>query len=351
MRNKTPQNAPCRIWAMKYYNIPIFVPHLGCPFDCVFCNQRRITGADGDINAESVKNTVEEHLRLLPKQNAKIEIAFFGGSFTGISAALQEELLSAAVGYVGKNGIEGIRVSTRPDYINDEVIARLLRYKVTTVELGVQSMNEEVLKASGRGHSPEDVESAVKLLKQTPLKLGLQMMTGLPKDTPERSLETADKIIELGADIVRIYPTLVIKGTKLEKMYKSGGYRPQSVDEAVHLCARLLKKFDGAGVEVIRCGLQNTDEISPGGAVIAGPFHSAFGELAENEYFFGKIEEIVSEAEEDEIKIAVNPYEISKVIGQKRRNILKIHEKFGKRIKIVPDKTMKKGEIKGIVQI
>lgn len=342
-----PQSALCPIWDMKYFNIPIFVPHLGCPFDCVFCNQRKITGADGNVSAETVRKTVEEHLQLLPKQDAGIEIAFFGGSFTGISAALQEELLSAACEYIGKNGIEGIRVSTRPDYINDEVIARLLKYGVTTVELGVQSMNREVLKAAGRGHTPEDVENAVRLIKKTPIRLGLQMMTGLPEDTPERALETADKIIELGADIVRIYPTLVIKGTRLEEMYKNGEYKPQSVSEAALLCARLLKKFEAAKITVIRCGLQNTDEISPGGSVVAGPFHSAFGELAEGELYYEKIKELVSKSDKTEIVIAVNPSEVSKAVGQKRKNVVRIYEKFGKKIKIVPDKTVEKGKTEG----
>lgn len=332
---------------MKYFNIPVFVPHLGCPFNCVFCNQIQITGAKCNVTAKTVKEITEQHLRFLPKNNSKIEIAFFGGSFTGINQSLQEELLNAASEYLNKGLISGIRVSTRPDYINEKVIERLLKYGVTTVELGVQSMNREVLKASGRGHSPEDVENAVQLIRKTPISLGLQMMTGLPKDTNERSLETADKIIALDPDIVRIYPTLVIKGTKLEEMYKKGLYIPQNVNDAVNLCAKLLKKFKSANITVIRCGLQNTDEISPGGSVVAGPFHSAFGELVENEFFYEKLEAIVANKNKENFEIMVNPSDISKVIGHKRKNVIKIYEKYGKIIKLIPSEKIEKGEIKG----
>ena len=325
---------------MKYYNIPVFVPHMGCPFDCVFCNQKRITGV-GNTKPD-VDGIVNEYLKFLPKEDCLIEIAFFGGSFTGIEEILQEELLGKASCYVGKNNIAGIRVSTRPDYIDTAVLERLLKYKVTTIELGVQSLDEEVLKASARGHTAEDVEKAVRLIRQYPFTLGLQMMTGLPLDTPAKSIETARKIIALKPDIVRIYPTLVIKNTRLEEMYERGEYNPQTVDEAVELCHELVSMFNDAGVKVIRTGLQNTDEISENGSVIAGPFHSAFGELVESRVYLEKIVALLDGDDE----FFVNPAEVSKAVGQKRYNILKIKEKFGKNIKIIPDKNIKKGEIR-----
>jgi len=330
---------------MKYYNIPVFVPHLGCPFDCVFCNQRKITGADSNITGEDVKSIVEEHLKLLPKENAEIEIAFFGGSFTGIAEELQEELLYSAYSYVQKTNISGIRVSTRPDYINHAVLKRLLKYGATSIELGVQSMDSEVLLRCARGHSAEDVEKAVELIKQYPFKLGLQMMTGLPGDSDEKCLETADKIIGLKPDFVRIYPTLVIKGTQLFEMYKEGSYAPQEVEDAVNLCTKLVKRFHKSGIEVIRTGLQNTEEISPGASVMAGPYHSAFGELVESQIYFEKIAEEIPKINSDEIVAFVNPGEISKAVGHKKINSKKVFNEFGKKLKVTGDNSLRKGEI------
>ena len=220
---------------MKTYNIPIFVPHRGCPFDCVFCNQKRITGTQKEVTADDVHNIIGEYLKTLPSKNRRIEAAFFGGSFTGIPINEQSELLAAANEYLKKGDIDGIRLSTRPDYIDKEILDNLLKYGVTTIELGVQSMDDSVLKSSNRGHTRKDVINAVRLIKEYSFTLGLQMMTGLPGDTDEKSLYTADEIIKLKPDIVRIYPTLTIKDTFLEKMYLTGKYQPQSVDEAVNL--------------------------------------------------------------------------------------------------------------------
>ena len=244
---------------MKTYNIPIFVPHRGCPFDCVFCNQKRITGTQKEVTADDVHNIIGEYLKTLPSKNRRIEAAFFGGSFTGIPINEQSELLAAANEYLKKGDIDGIRLSTRPDYIDKEILDNLLKYGVTTIELGVQSMDDSVLKSSNRGHTREDVINAVKLIKEYPFTLGLQMMTGLPGDTDEKSLYTADEIIKLKPDIVRIYPTLTIKDTFLEKMYLTGKYKPQSVDEAVNLAKQLLLKFEKNNITVIRVGLQSTD--------------------------------------------------------------------------------------------
>lgn len=331
---------------MKYYNIPIFVPHLGCPFDCIFCNQRKITGKDSNIDENAVEQIIKEHLEFLPREKCEIEIAFFGGSFTGIDENLQERLLKTAFFYVGKANIVGIRVSTRPDYISDTILERLLKYGVTTIELGVQSMDEEVLKSSCRGHNAEDVKKAVSLIRKYPIRLGLQMMTGLPSDTPEKSLATADKIISLKPDIVRIYPTLVLKGTALQELYEKGEYIPQSTEEAVELSSKLLEKFLAAGINVIRIGLQNTEEISTDGAVVGGPFHDAFGELVESRIYYNKISELISKCDLVDVTIVANPKEISKVVGHNRSNVIKIRENYKKEIKVIPDEAIKKGEIK-----
>ncbi len=330
---------------MRCYNIPIFVPHEGCPFDCIFCNQRKITGRDTKITREEVFKIIEEHLKTLPDGEKYVEAAFFGGSFTGISASKQCELLGAAKEYINLGKIQGIRLSTRPDYISEEILERLKEYGVTTIELGVQSMDDEVLKQSNRGHTKEDVIKASKLIKAYGFRLGLQMMTGLLGDTPEKSIETAKKIIEQKPDFVRIYPTLVLKETKLEELFKSGEYLPQTVEEAASLCKDLIRMFKSAEIEIIRVSLVTTEEISKDGAVVAGPYHPAFRELAEGEIYFEEMEELIKK-DHNIRTFLVNPKEISKAVGNKRRNILKIKEKYGFWVKVKPDTDIDAGKIK-----
>lgn len=329
---------------MKYYNIPIFVPHEGCPFDCAFCNQRRITGADTSMTAERVSETIKKYLDTIPEGERTVEAAFFGGSFTGISKEKQEAFLEAAYEFVKNGKIDGIRLSTRPDYISAEILNRLERYGVTTIELGVQSMDDDVLKASGRGHTKDAVISAVSQIKKYPFKLGLQMMLGLPHDNAEKSIETAREIIALKPDFVRIYPTLVLKDTYLEKMFKRGEYTPWSVDETVNVLKVLIPMFLESGVEIIRVALAVTEEISPGGALVAGPFHPAIRELAEGEIYFDKICGILDK--DSSVKaFFVNPTEISKALGNGRKNIKRIKEKYGIEIKIKPSVTLERGVI------
>lgn len=330
---------------MKTYNIPIFVPHRGCPFDCVFCNQKRITGTQKEVTADDVYKIISEYLKTLPSENRRIEVAFFGGSFTGIPIKEQSELLSVANEYLKKGEIDGIRLSTRPDYIDREILDNLLKYGVTTIELGVQSMDNGVLKASNRGHTREDVINAVGLIKEYSFTLGLQMMTGLPGDNDEKSLYTADEIIKLKPNIVRIYPTLTIKDTFLEKMYLAGKYKPQSVEEAVNLVKQLLLKFEKNNITVIRVGLQSTDEISENGAVVAGPVHSSFRELVESSIYY----DIICDKLKCNCKRAdvyVNPKEVSKAVGNKRYNIIKIKQEKNIDIKICTDENLKKREVR-----
>lgn len=330
---------------MKCYNIPIFVPHEGCPFDCIFCNQRKITGMDTSIGRENISGIIEEHLNTLPSGEKYVEAAFFGGSFTGISAEKQEELLGVAKEYLDRGKIQGIRLSTRPDYISKEILNRLKRFGVTTIELGVQSMDDEVLEASRRGHTKEDVKKASALIHDFGFRLGLQMMTGLPGDTPEKSIKTAEEIIALRPEFVRIYPTLVLKETELCALYKSGSYTPQSVEDAAKLCKELIKMFRNASVEIIRVALVTTEEISDKGSVVAGPFHPAFRELAEGEIYFDEIEKLLKE-NPDARTFAVNPCEISKAVGNKKRNIERIKEKYGFLITIKSDADIESGKIK-----
>ncbi len=331
---------------MKTYNIPVFVPHRGCPFDCVFCNQKRITGVRTDITAEKVQFIIEQYLRTLPKTDRYIEAAFFGGSFTGISLDEQSELLNAANYYLAKGRIDGIRISTRPDYINHDILDNLQKYGVTTIELGVQSMDNDVLISSNRGHTREDVIRAVELIREYPFTLGLQMMTGLPGDSEEKSLKTADELIALKPDIVRIYPTLTLKDTLLEDMYMSGEYIPQTVDEAVQLSKRLLLKFEGNNIKVIRIGLQSTDEICEHGSVVAGPVHSSFGELVESSIYYDIMNENLMNENCGQADIFVNPQEVSKAVGNRKMNILRLKREKGINIKIYPDSELEKREVR-----
>ncbi|MEE0944464.1 MAG: radical SAM protein [Clostridia bacterium] len=328
---------------MKYYNIPIFVPHYGCPFDCVFCNQKHITGEKDKPSAERTREIIEEYLATLPKDNRCVEAAFFGGSFTAVEVELQEELLQVAYEFVKDGRIDGIRLSTRPDFIDEAVMARLMKYGVTSIELGVQSMDDGVLLASGRGHTAVDVKNAVETIKKYPVKLGLQMMTGLPDDTDEKSLATAEKIVALSPDFVRIYPTLVIRDTRLCDMYQKGAYKPQGLESAVSLAAKLMEMFRKNAITVIRAGLATTEEISPGGALVAGPYHSAFGELAEGEMFYNRIKAVLADSKTAEI--AVNPKDISKAVGNRRKNIERFKEE-GCLVHFVQDERVAQGEIK-----
>lgn len=279
----------------------------------------------------------------MPQDNCKKEAAFFGGSFTGIPIEEQNELLSAAKEFLDTKKIQGIRLSTRPDYIDKKILDNLKAFGVTTIELGVQSMDNGALFKSGRGHTEEDVVSAVKLIRKYDFTLGLQMMTGLPGDTDEKSIRTAEKIIALKPDMVRIYPTLTIKDTRLEEMYNRGEYKPQTVEEAVGLCSVLLEMFEENGIRVIRLGLQSTDEICENGSVIAGPVHSAFGELVENNIYYGIISKNLKECVRADV--FVNPREISKAVGNRKINIQKFKER-GIDIKIHGDESLEKREVR-----
>ena len=308
-----------------YFIIPIFVPHLGCPHDCVFCNQRRITGLDTDVTPKYVENTINEYLATFPKREIKIEVAFYGGSFTGIDKKVQGELLSIPLNYKNQGLIDGIRLSTRPDYIDEEILNLLKKYKVDTIELGVQSLKDEVLSKSGRGHSSQQVYMASKLIKEYGFNLGLQMMVGLIGDTKEKSIFTAKEFIRLEPYCVRIYPTLVIKDTYLEKMYNAKTYAPLSLAEGVDIATDLLMLFQHNHINVIRVGLQPTDNIRLGKDVVAGPFHPSFRQLVESNiykilltnYLDGFLEDTTNKI----LIIETNRKNISNIAGQKSTNL------------------------------
>lgn len=306
--------------------IPVFVPHWGCPNDCVFCNQRRITGQRVSATAETVKTAIE-NAALLPA-GVKRQLAFYGGSFTAIPAAEQEELLSAGKAALDAGQISAIRLSTRPDAVDEAVLSRLRRYGVETVELGAQSMDGEVLRLSGRGHTPEDVERASRLLKEGGFRLILQMMTGLPGDSPEKDIATAERLIALRPDGVRIYPTVIVRDTALYDLWRSGRYAEHTVEEAVQVCARLLPLFEAAGIPVIRLGLNPTEELSGGGAV-GGAYHPALGELVKSRLCRERLEETLSALPgAKRVTLGVHPSLLSQMLGQKRENVRYLEGKF-----------------------
>lgn len=252
--------------------IPVFVPHLGCPNDCVFCNQRRISGSLAPACPEDVTRAIEE------AGEGVSQLAFYGGSFTAIPAGEQEALLEAARPYLRSGRLSSIRLSTRPDAIDGEVLARLRRYGVETVELGAQSMDDRVLALSGRGHTAQDVEDASRQVKAAGFRLILQMMTGLPGSDDETDTETARRLAALGPDGVRVYPTVIVRDTTLCDLWRAGRYKEHTVEDAVRVCARILPVFEAAGIPVIRLGLNPTDELS-GGDALGGAYHPALGEL------------------------------------------------------------------------
>jgi histone acetyltransferase (RNA polymerase elongator complex component) len=313
----------------KHYNIPIFIPNVACPHQCVFCNQKKISGSDKAPEIDEVNNTIEKHLATMPK-NSDIEIAFFGGNFTGISAEKQEKYLQAANQYIKEGKVKGVRVSTRPDYTDEYNISFLKYFGVTAIELGAQSMDNEVLRLAGRGHIQEDVIKASKIIKKAGISLGLQMMIGLPSDTLEKSIMTAEKFAALDADTARIYPTLVIKGTELENLYLSKKYTPLSIIEAVSWTAAILQRFEEHGINVIRIGLHPSEGLLSGESLVAGPFHTSFRELVLTEIWRKVLERFLFENENEELIICVNPREYNYAIGYEAANKKMLLKKFNK---------------------
>ncbi len=306
---------------MKHSNVAIFVPHNGCPHNCSFCSQRDITGQQTQPGVRDVEETIETARKSLKENTKNAEIAFFGGSFTAIDRAYMESLLAAAAPSVKSGEFAGIRISTRPDAIDGEILDTLRKYGVTAVELGAQSMNNEVLAANERGHTKEDVITSSRLITEAGFSLGLQMMTGLYKSSDELDRESAHEIAGLKPDTVRIYPTVVLKGTELYNLYKANEYKPQTLNDAVKLCSELLMYFEERNINVIRVGLHDSESLRKGMA--AGAFHPALRELCESEIMYNNCVKALEKKgiHSGMAEIFVNPRSVSRFIGQKRENI------------------------------
>ena len=276
----------------KHAVIPIFIPHLGCPNDCVFCDQRSITARSMAPSEEEVRRTFETWLSTLD-QVETVEAAFYGGSFTGIPREEQCRYLGIAREYLLAGRIRGIRLSTRPDYITEEIADELIRFGVTAVELGVQSFDDEVLRLSNRGCTSEDARRAARILRSTGLPFGIQLMIGLPGDSLESCIRSAEETVKLGASMARLYPTVVLRNTSLMTMLEQGAYAPLSQEEAVTRTAAMYRILEEAGITILRVGLKSTDLIGSGDerdAAFTG-YHPAFRELVEGRIFRDKIEE------------------------------------------------------------
>ncbi|MBQ8576261.1 MAG: radical SAM protein [Clostridia bacterium] len=327
---------------MKHVNVALFVPHEGCPNQCSFCNQRAISGKRTQVKPEDVDGAASIALKNPDSKGG--EIAFFGGSFTAIERETMVSFLSAAHKYVADGSFKGIRISTRPDAVDEEICKILKKYGVTAVELGAQSLDDKVLLLNRRGHTVQDVVNATLLLKKEGFETGLQMMTGLYGSTDADSIKTAEKTIELEPDTVRIYPTVVLENTHLCDLYKSGEYQPQTVESAAELCATLLEMFDKAGIRVIRTGLHSGGDVE--GEFVAGAYHPAFKEICESKIYFKKALDFIKAngIPKGTIEIRVNPKSVSQMTGQKKANIQKLRE-LGYQAKITADESIEKYKV------
>lgn len=336
----------------KEYIIPIFVPHLGCPNNCIFCNQKKISGQTKMVTAKDVQNTIEYYLKNFKDNHKYVEVAFFGGSFTAIEKEKQEELLEAVQPYINEKKVNSIRISTRPDAIDKDILKMLKKCHVKTIELGVQSMNNYILNRCQRGHTVEDVKKASKLIRWNGFILGHQMMVGLPESTEQDEINTAKEIIKLKPKIVRIYPVLVIKDTPLEVEYEKGDYVPLTVTQAVERCKKIVELFNSKHIQVIRMGLQNTEEISDptqeSSQVVAGPFHPAFRQLVETSMWYDSILKEIKKINTKviQVKIIANSENINNIIGHKKENVLKLKEIYNLDVIVEASEEIKPGKFK-----
>ncbi len=327
---------------MKHINVALFVPDEGCPHRCSFCNQKTISGKTRPLTVEDIEKAVETAVST--SECGEGEIAFFGGSFTAIERSYMLSLLEKGKEYVERGLFKGIRISTRPDCIDAEILTLLKENKVTSIELGCQSMDDEVLLLNERGHISSDVVNAAALIKEYGFEFGVQMMTGLYGDTEEKALETAEKLISLKPDTARIYPTVVLENTRLAELYKKGEYTPQTTDEAADLCAKLLLMFHEADIKVIRLGLHSGGNVEEG--FVAGAYHPAFRELAESRIYLRKIKEEIEKRNlsEGKIEVTVGSSYISMASGQKKSNINHLFA-LGYEVKIKGNSEYKKYEV------
>ena len=309
----------------KHYNIPVFLPELACPYRCVYCNQFSITGLNDIVKAEDVKHIIDSHLSSFKEENRFVEVAFFGGNFTGLPLKMQNDYLDAVQPYLDKGLINGIRCSTRPDYITHQRVREIKHLGMLNIELGAQSTDNEVLKHCKRGHSFEDIAEASQIILSEGITLGLQMMIGLPSSSEATDMQTAEDIVRLGAKETRIYPCIVVKDTELEIMHNSGEYQALTIEDAVRRSAKLYSYFTENDVKVLRIGLHTSDELDST-AYVAGPYHKNFAEMVFSHIWKEKLKNIKTESKN--IIINVPESQINHAIGWKGENKKLLSERF-----------------------
>jgi histone acetyltransferase (RNA polymerase elongator complex component) len=307
----------------KQRTIPLFIPHLGCPHTCVFCDQKTISGHSG-YDKNQIEEEIQTALATIPPETEWVELAFFGGSFTGIPEEDMISLLELGKSYLDSNRINAMRCSTRPDYISPKILSILKSYGMGTIELGIQSMSPSVLALSERGHSPQDSERAMQLVVSNGFQLVGQMMIGLPGSTLADEIQCASRICQSGAVAARIYPTVVFSGTELEKRTQTGSYIPLSIQEACERTSEVIRIFSQHKVKLLRIGLCESDSIRSKQKVVGGAYHPALGELCINTYYRKLIEEkltLLQTNRGDKIQIHIPCGHLSKVMGQKKQNL------------------------------
>lgn len=331
----------------KHANIPIFLPHKGCPNDCVFCNQKAITAKLKPLEEDEMIRTIETYLSTLLSGNTEtIEIAFFGGSFTGIPIKEQNKYLKIAREYMDKGLIQKIRLSTRPDYINKEILENLKEFGVSTIELGVQSFDEDVLRLSNRGYSREVIYTSSESIKSYGFELGIQLMIGLPGDTYEKSVQSAKETVKIHPSVARLYPTVVLRDTELERMYSSGVYHPLDIGSTVKITKEMYSILTSSGVNVIRIGLKSTENIKEGREVVAGAYHPAFGQLVKGELIKEYLDSQLTENFRQAIFYS-NDRCFSNMIGNQKRNEIFFKNKYsGRSFSFKIDNSLKDEEYK-----
>ena len=316
---------------IKHYNIPIFLPELACPYRCVYCNQFHITGNSDVVKPEDVKHIIESHLASFKEEYRFVEVAFFGGNFTGLPVKMQNDYLEVVQPYLDKNLIHGIRCSTRPDYIDLQRVKEIKYLGMRNIELGAQSTDDDVLKHCKRGHTYNDIVEASQIIISEDITLGLQMMIGLPFDSEEKDFQTARDIVSLGAKETRIYPCIVVKDTELEALYRNGDYKALSINEAVSRSSKLYSYFIENQVKVLRIGLHQSDELDAEGYV-AGPYHKNFAEMVFSHIWkekFENLKTLESENLKKDIIINVPASQINHAIGWNGENKRMLSEWFG----------------------
>lgn len=310
---------------MKHYNIPVFLPELACPFRCVYCNQFSITGKLKLPDIQEVKNIIERHLESFKEKDRFVEVAFFGGNFTGLPEKMQDDFLKIVQPYLEKGVINGIRCSTRPDYIDEKRVKILKNFGMRNIELGAQTTNDGILRKCGRGHTFKDIENASQIIVNEGVTLGLQMMLGLPFDTFDDDFQTAKDIVRLGAKETRIYPCIVVKDTELERLYKNGEYTPLNINEAVEQTATLYEYFTENDVKVLRLGLHTSEDLN-GDAFVAGPYHKNFAEMVFSRLWGRKFDKM--DVKSDNFCIEVPKNQLNHAIGYRGENKKKLEQRY-----------------------